>query len=101
MRRVVQVFNTYSQMVLFTGSGHFFEELPCLIRQAKRQLHSDNANVMETMFWYLENSIAVAPTGTGGALVHPVSGNSKLNCTKNHVSSKFCPCPDSSNLFLM
>ena len=34
-------------MMLFTGLEQFFEGLPSLINQARRQLHSDNINILE------------------------------------------------------
>ena len=34
-------------MMLFTGLEQFFEGLPSLISQARRQLHSDNINILE------------------------------------------------------
>ena len=46
-------------MALFNGLEQFFEELPSLISQARRQLHSDNINIPEHFGRRLKDALDV------------------------------------------
>ena len=48
-----------AKMALFTGLEQFFEGLTSLISQVRRQLHSENINILEHFGRRLQNSFDV------------------------------------------
>ena len=66
-------------MKLFTGLEQFFEELPSLISQARRLLHSDNINILEHFERKLQDAFDVLKRGATWLII----------CRKIHIKSLF------------